>query len=107
MSHEITVTAANFQEKVASSPLPVLLDFWAEWCMPCKMIAPSVEQIAASWAGKALVGKVNVDTEPDLAGRFGIVSIPCLIVLKGGQEVARHAGALPRPEIEKLLKNNS
>jgi thioredoxin 1 len=106
MSHEIAVTAANFQKEVAESSLPVLLDFWAEWCVPCKMIAPAVEQIAEAWAGKAKVGKVNVDLEIDLAGRFNIISIPCLVVMKGGQEVARNAGALPKPEIEKFLKRN-
>jgi thioredoxin 1 len=106
MSHEITVTSANFQKEVAESPLPVLLDFWAEWCGPCKMIAPSVEQVAEAYAGKAVVGKVNVDAEPQLAERFNIVSIPCLVVLKGGQEVARNAGAVPRHDIERLLSGN-
>lgn len=106
MSHEITVTAGNFQKEVAESALPVLLDFWAEWCMPCKMIAPSIEQIAEAYAGKVLVGKVNVDVEADLASRFNIVSIPTLMVLKGGQVVAQNAGALPKNEIEKFLKSN-
>jgi thioredoxin 1 len=106
MSHEITVTAGNFQKEVAESTLPVLLDFWAEWCMPCKMIAPSIEQIAEAYAGKVLVGKVNVDVEADLASRFNIVSIPTLMVFKGGQVVAQNAGALPKNEIEKFLKSN-
>jgi len=106
MSHEITVTAANFQKEVVESPLPVLLDFWAEWCMPCKMIAPSVEQIAQAYAGKVVVGKVNVDLEADLAGRFNIISIPTLMVLKGGQVIAQNSGALPKNEIEKFLKSN-
>jgi len=106
MSHEITVTAANLQKEVVESPLPVLLDFWAEWCMPCKMIAPSVEQIAQAYAGKVVVGKVNVDLEADLAGRFNIISIPTLMVLKGGQVIAQNSGALPKNEIEKFLKSN-
>jgi thioredoxin 1 len=106
MSHEITVTAANFQKEVLESAIPVLLDFWAEWCVPCKMIAPAMEQLAEAYAGKAKVGKVNVDLEAALADRFSIISIPCLVVMKGGLEVSRNAGAIPKPEIEKLIKGN-
>ena len=105
MSAEVTLTAENFQKEVVESELPVLVDFWAEWCMPCRMIAPSVEQIAQSYAGKVKVAKVDVDAEADLAGRFGIVSIPTLIVFKQGQVFKQKVGALPKTEIENLVKS--
>jgi thioredoxin 1 len=105
MSHEMTVTAANFQKEVLESPLPVLLDFWAGWCNPCRMIAPSIEQLAAAYDGKVRVGKVDVDAEAELAGRFNIISIPTLIVFKGGSIAAQKVGALPKHEIEALIKS--
>jgi thioredoxin 1 len=105
MSHEITVTAANFQKEVLESPLPVLLDFWAGWCNPCRMIAPSIEQLAAAYDGRVRVGKVDVDAEAELAGRFNIISIPTLIVFKGGSIAAQKVGALPKHEIEALIKS--
>jgi thioredoxin 1 len=104
MSVEITVTKANFKKEVLESPLPVLLDFWAEWCNPCRMIAPSIEQIAEAYQGKAKVGKVNVDAEPDLASQFGIISIPSLLLFKGGELAAQKVGAFPKHEIEAFLK---
>lgn len=102
---EITLTAANFQSEVLESTVPVLVDFWAEWCMPCRMIGPSVEQLAASYAGRIKVGKVNVDNESDIASRYGIVSIPTLIVFKDGQVLRQKVGALPKREIEGLFKD--
>jgi len=105
MSVEIEVTGANFQKEVLESPLPVLLDFWAEWCNPCRMIAPSVEQIAEAYKGRAVVGKVNVDAQADLASKFNIISIPTLMVFVGGQNVATKVGALPKHDIEELLKS--
>ena len=105
MSNEITVTASNFQKEVLESPIPVLLDFWAGWCNPCRMIAPSVEQLATAYDGKARVGKVDVDAEPELAARFNIISIPTLIVFKGGSIAAQKVGALPKHEIEALIKS--
>jgi thioredoxin 1 len=105
MSHEITVTAANFQKEVLESTLPVLLDFWAGWCNPCRMIAPSIEQLATAYDGKVRVGKVDVDAEAELAGRFNIISIPTLIVFKGGSIAAQKVGALPKHEIEALIKS--
>jgi thioredoxin 1 len=104
MSVEITVTGANFQKEVLDSPLPVLLDFWAEWCNPCRMIAPSVEQLAAAYQGKVVVGKVNVDAEAELAAQFNIISIPTLMVFKGGQVAAQKVGAFPKHDIEALIK---
>jgi thioredoxin 1 len=105
MSIEIDVTGANFKKEVLESKLPVLLDFWAEWCNPCRMIAPSLEQLAEAYKGKAVVGKVNVDAEADLAAQFNIISIPTLMVFKGGQAVATKVGAFPKHEIEALIKS--
>lgn len=102
---EVTLTAANFQSEVLDSPVPVLIDFWAEWCTPCRMIAPSVEQIAATYAGRIKVGKVNIDAEGDLASRFGIASIPTLMVFKDGQIQRQKVGALPKHAIENLFKD--
>jgi thioredoxin 1 len=105
MSHEITVTAENFQKEVLESPIPILLDFWAGWCNPCRMIAPSIDQLAAAYDGRIRVGKVDVDAEAELAGRFNIISIPTLIVFKGGSIAAQKIGALPKHEIEALIKS--
>jgi thioredoxin 1 len=104
MSVEINVTGANFQKEVLDSPLPVLLDFWAEWCNPCRMIAPSIEQLAEAYKGKITVGKVNVDVESDLAAQYNIISIPTLMVFKDGQVAAQKVGAFPQPAIEALIK---
>lgn len=102
---EVTLSTANFQTEVLESPIPVLVDFWAEWCMPCRMIAPSIEQLAASYAGKIKVGKLNVDNAPDIASQYGIVSIPTLIVFNNGQVVRQKLGALPKRDIEALFKD--
>jgi thioredoxin 1 len=104
MSVEINVTGANFQKEVLESPIPVLLDFWAEWCNPCKMIGPSIEQLAEVYKGKVTVGKVNVDAEAELAAEFNIISIPTLMVFKGGQVASQKVGAFPKTDIEALIK---
>ena len=101
---EITLTSANFQAEVLDSPLPVLVDFWATWCGPCRMVAPIVAEIAAEKAGVIKVGKVNVDEEPGLAGRYGISSIPTLMLFKNGQPVDTMVGARPKAQIEQMLK---
>ena len=100
---EITLTSANFQAEVLDSPLPVLVDFWATWCGPCRMVAPIVAEIAAEKAGVIKVGKVNVDEEPGLAGRYGISSIPTLMLFKNGQLVNTMVGARPKAQIEQML----
>ena len=79
---EVTLTKTNFEDEVINSEVPVLVDFWATWCGPCKMIAPIVEEIAEEYAGKIKVGKVNVDQEQELAIKFGIASIPALLLIK-------------------------
>ena len=101
---EVTITEQNFEQEVLRSPIPVLLDFWATWCGPCRMIAPAVAQIAEENAGKIKVGKVNVDEQMALAARFGISSIPTLMVFKNGQKTNQAIGAMPKEEIESLLK---
>ena len=100
---EITITSANFEAEVLHSDIPVLLDFWATWCGPCRMIAPALSQIAEEQAGKIKVGKVNVDEEMELAVKFGITSIPTLIVFKNGQITNQALGAMPKEQIEALL----
>ncbi|MBP3660254.1 MAG: thioredoxin [Oscillospiraceae bacterium] len=101
---EITITKENFEAEVLNSSVPVLLDFWATWCGPCRMIAPALEEIAAENAGKLKVGKVNVDEEMELAMRFGVTSIPLLVVMKDGKVVNKAVGAMPKAKIEALFK---
>ena len=101
---EITLTSSNFQAEVLESDKPVLVDFWATWCGPCRMVAPIVAQIAEEQEGVVKVGKVNVDEEPGLAGRFGISSIPTLMVFKNGELVNTAVGVRPKEQIEALLK---
>ncbi len=103
MSAGIELTSKNFESEVEKSTVPVLVDFWAEWCMPCRMVAPHIDEIAKNYAGKLKVGKVNVDNEAELAGRFNIVSIPTLMVFNKGKVVRQQPGALPKQAIEKLF----
>jgi thioredoxin 1 len=103
MAEGLALTASNFEEKVLKSDVPVLVDFWAEWCGPCKAIGPSVQEIAAEYAGKASVYKVDVDQFPDLAGQYNVMSIPALLVFKGGNVVDTMVGAGPKATIAGLL----
>ena len=105
MSEHSTITDANFETEVLQSPIPVLLDFWAAWCGPCRMIGPFVEQLAEEYSGRIKVGKVNVDEEGGLAGRHSVVSIPTLVVYKDGKIANQAVGALPKQSIEGLFKD--
>lgn len=94
-NHPIHVTDGNFEKAVLQSPLPVLVDFWAPWCGPCRMIAPVLEQLAKEYAGQLIVAKVNVDDDQQQAGRYGVQGIPTLLFIKDGQEADRVVGPVP------------
>lgn len=96
-------TTANFETQVLASEKPVLVDFWATWCMPCRMLAPTVEEVADETEGRAVVGKVNVDKEMELARRYRVASIPTLIVFENGAEVRRSVGVVEKEDIYDLL----
>ena len=101
---EITLTESNFEAEVLKSDKPVLVDFWASWCGPCKMLAPTIEQIAAENEGVIKVGKVNVDDEADLAQKYGIVSIPTVILFKNGEASKTSTGFVPKETLEAMFK---
>ena len=101
---ELTLTAANFEKEVLESDIPVLVDFWANWCGPCKMLAPTIEELANEYEGKVKVGKVNIDDFSYLAIKYGVVSIPTVVLFKNGQAVDKSIGFVPKASIEKMLK---
>jgi len=100
---EIQVTKDNFKQEVLDSSVPVLVDFGAAWCMPCKMMDPVLEKVAEDFSGKVKIAKINVDEEQELASQHNIVSIPTLLVFKGGEIVDKKVGAVPRSVIDGLL----
>lgn len=101
--HYITVTTKNFEEVVLNADKPVLIDFWAEWCGPCRMIAPSVEEIAKEYEGRAVVAKIDVDEAPELAAKYNIGTIPNLLYMLKGEQVDQIEGAAPKEDIEQKL----
>lgn len=102
-SKAMQITNTNFDEKVSSNAHPVLVDFWAEWCSPCRMLAPTIDQIAQDYDGKVSVGKINIDEEPELAQRFGVMSIPTLILFKDGSVVSKSVGVVGKDKIAAMI----
>jgi thioredoxin 1 len=96
----------NFEQEVIQSDKPVLIDFWASWCGPCRAVAPVIDQLAEEFSGKAKVGKINVDEQNELASRYRIMSIPTVMLFKNGQVVEKLIGARSREEFSKLIENN-
>ncbi|MFR8216571.1 MAG: thioredoxin [Oscillospiraceae bacterium] len=104
MMAEIIITEENFENEVLNSDKPVLVDFWAQWCGPCRMLGPIIEEIANDYEGKVKVGKVNVDEQPNLASKYGIASIPTVIVFKNGKPEKTLVGLRSKNEIENMIK---
>ena len=102
----IEVNDSNFDAEVTSSEIPVFLDFWAPWCGPCRMVAPVVDELAKEMQGKVKFAKVNIDESPNTASRFGIMSIPTLLVVKGGQIVGQQVGAVPKSTLKSMIENS-
>src|SRR3954471_12077601 len=102
----LNFTDASFDKDVLNAEVPVLVDFWAEWCGPCRMMAPTVDQVAIDYAGKVKVGKLDVDSNQQTASRYGIRGIPTLLLFKGGQIVEQKVGAIGKPEFQKMLEKH-
>ena len=105
MADEVIVTKSNFDAEVVKSTVPVVADFWAEWCGPCKMIAPVLRELARDYKDKIKIAKIDVDAEGELAQQFNIVSIPTILLFNKGQVVKQQIGAVPRHALEKMIKD--
>jgi len=105
MADEVAVTAGNFDSEVVQSAVPVVADFWAEWCGPCKMIAPVLRELALQYKDKIKIAKIDVDAQVELAQQFNIVSIPTILVFSKGKVVKQQIGAVPRQALEKMIKD--
>jgi len=103
----VAVTDANFETEVLKSDTAVLVDFWAEWCPPCKAIAPTLEELAGTMSGKVKIAKVNIEENPASPTKYGVRSIPTLIMFKGGEIVSQNVGAMSKPDLEKWLAENA
>ncbi len=103
---EFDATVDNFDKEVLQTDTPVLVDFWADWCMPCRMVEPVLKELAETFDGRAAIARVNVDEQGELAARYDIVSIPALLLFRGGQVVDRHVGAAPREVLEELIRKH-
>ena len=101
----LEITDANFDELVIKSDKPVLVDFWAEWCGPCRMVGPVVEELAKDYEGRAIIGKVNVDNNPEISMKFGIRNIPALLYFKNGEIVDKQIGAVPKSVLDKKIQS--
>ncbi|SDA94581.1 thioredoxin [Mesorhizobium qingshengii] len=106
MGATVKVDKSNFQTAVLDASVPVVVDFWAEWCGPCKMIAPSLEDIATELGAKVKIAKLNIDENPELAAQFGVRSIPTLVIFKGGAEADRKIGAAPKTSLSHWVNGN-
>ena len=106
MSAVVVISDAEFDQTVLKSDKPVMLDFWAEWCQPCKMLTPTVEELAGEFEGQVLVGKLNVDDNPNTATTYGIRGIPTLLFIKDGQVVQQLVGVKSKAEIKKVIEEN-
>lgn len=96
MAKVIEITDSNFEELVLKSDKPVIIDFWAEWCGPCRMVGPVVEELSLEYEGKAITGKLDVDSNPDVTAKYGVRNIPTILFFKDGEVVDKHVGAVPK-----------